>query len=218
MIGPIHIHLQPTVARPPEAAAIPRDASQAARSAKLIKPDDPVAKARADTELTDEEKQQVQELKQRDAEVRAHEQAHKRAGGPYASAPTYQFTRGPDGRQYAVSGEVKIDASEVAGNPKATIQKMEIVIRAALAPAEPSGQDMKVAAQARASKTQAQIELRKQEQEGQTEGGQISLQERYGLDEPGATSPVQSRNAAAAYNALEEILQPHQATAIDLTA
>ena len=215
MIGPIHIHVQPTVSRAPELLVAQRDAPAQARAVKAAKPDDPVRAARSDVELTDEEKQRVQELKQRDAEVRAHEQAHKRAGGPYASAPTYEYTRGPDGRQYAISGEVKIDAAEVPGNPKATIQKMEIVIRAALAPAEPSGQDMKVAAQARATKTQAQIELRQEERQEQQQGV-ISLQERFGLEDKPARA--QSSAANAAYTALQEILQPHQATTVDLTA
>ncbi len=115
--------------------------------------------------LTDDEREQVQELRETDREVRAHEQAHARAGGPYASAPTYEYVRGPDGKRYAVSGEVKIDTSPIAGNPAATIRKMETVMRAAQAPAEPSAQDRKVAAEARAKKAEAQIELRQQKEE-----------------------------------------------------
>lgn len=117
--------------------------------------------------LTDEERQQIQALKQRDQEVRAHERAHQSAAGSYSGGASYSFTRGPDGKQYAVGGEVKIDASPVSGNPKATISKMETVIRAALAPAQPSAQDHKVAAQAQATKAKAQIELhQKKEKEG----------------------------------------------------
>ena len=113
-------------------------------------------------ELTDEQQQQVQELKKRDAEVKAHEQAHAAVGGSYASAPTYEYTTGPDNKQYAIGGEVKIDSSPVANNPEATIRKMDIVIRAALAPAEPSSQDKQVAAQAAQTRAQAQAELAKQ--------------------------------------------------------
>ena len=115
--------------------------------------------------LTDEEREQVEKLRETDREVRAHEQAHARAGGPYASAPTYEFVRGPDGKRYAVSGEVQIDTSPISGNPAATIRKMEIVIKAAQAPAEPSAQDRRVAAEARAKKAEAQIELRKEKEE-----------------------------------------------------
>lgn len=109
--------------------------------------------------LTEEEEKTVRELKQRDIEVRAHEQAHKSAGGPYAGAVSFDTVTGPDGRAYAVGGEVQIDASAVRGNPEETIRKMDIVIRAALAPAEPSPQDIQVAAQAQQTKLQAQAEL-----------------------------------------------------------
>ena len=115
-------------------------------------------------ELTPEEKKIVRDLKARDREVRAHEQAHKTAGGPYASAPTYETVRGPDGRQYAVSGEVKIDSSP-ENDPEDTIRKMEVVIRAALAPAQPSPQDRQVAQQARQTLIEARAELRDQRSE-----------------------------------------------------
>jgi hypothetical protein len=116
-------------------------------------------------QLSEEQQQEVEHLKERDREVRAHEQAHSRAGGPHAGAPSYAYQRGPDGRMYAVSGEVQIDAAPITGNPAATISKMDLVIRAALAPQEPSVQDSRVAAEARAAKAEAQAELRKQTQE-----------------------------------------------------
>jgi hypothetical protein len=87
-------------------------------------------------------------LKQRDAEVRAHEQAHAAAGGAFAGSPSYQYQRGPDGGSYAVGGEVPIDVSAVAGDPAATIAKMEQVKRAALAPRDPSDADRAIAATA----------------------------------------------------------------------
>lgn len=120
--------------------------------------------------LTPEEQQTVRELQARDQEVRAHEQAHATVGGPYASAPRYDTVRGPDGRQYAVSGEVQIDASP-ENDPEDTIRKMEVVIRAALAPAEPSPQDRQVAQQARQQLLQARIELQEQQtQERENQG------------------------------------------------
>jgi hypothetical protein len=115
--------------------------------------------------LTEEERQKVEELKRRDAEVRAHEQAHSSAGGPYAGAPRLQFTRGPDGRFYAVAGEVSIDTSVIPGNPQATLRKMRQVKRAALAPHEPSSQDRRVAAEADRKILQARQEIREQENE-----------------------------------------------------
>lgn len=112
-------------------------------------------------QLSEGEREQVQELKKQDAEIHRHEQAHAAAGGQYAGAPQYGYTTGPDGQRYANSGHVAIDVSPVAGNPKATIEKMSVVQRAANAPAEPSGADRSVAARATAAKQTAQLELAK---------------------------------------------------------
>ncbi|QWZ76695.1 putative metalloprotease CJM1_0395 family protein [Aeromonas sp. FDAARGOS 1419] len=105
------------------------------------------------------QEQQVQDLVERDKEVRTHEQAHQSAGGEYASSPTYQFTQGPDGKRYATGGEVQIDTSVVPGDPAATIAKMQQIRTAALAPAEPSAQDLAVARSAAASEAKARKEL-----------------------------------------------------------
>ena len=83
-------------------------------------------------------------------------------GGIYAGAPSYSFVRGPDGKDYAVSGEVSIDVSPIAGNPQATIDKAQIVRRAALAPAQPSLQDRAVASAAIALEQSARQELQMQ--------------------------------------------------------
>lgn len=115
--------------------------------------------------LTEDERQKVQELRRRDREVRAHEQAHKTAGGGLAGQPQFQTVRGPDGRSYAVGGEVSIDTSPVPNNPDATIRKMEIVKRAALAPAQPSAADRQVAADANRKIQQARQEKREAEAE-----------------------------------------------------
>lgn len=118
------------------------------------------------SELTPEEQQQIEELKARDAEVRTHEAAHLAAAGPYAtSGASYTFQTGPDGQKYAIGGEVSIDMSEVSGDPEATIQKMQTVVAAALAPAEPSGQDHKVAAAARQTEAKARAELAQMQRE-----------------------------------------------------
>lgn len=105
------------------------------------------------------EQLEIAELATRDREVRAHEQAHAAVGGSYAGAPSYTYTHGPDGQRYAVAGEVSIDTSAVANDPQATLSKMEIIVRAALAPAEPSAQDLHIAAQAQAQMVQARVEL-----------------------------------------------------------
>lgn len=124
-----------------------------------------VNKAQGANQLTEEEQRQVEKLKARDREVRAHEQAHKAVGGQYAGGISYEFQQGPDGKRYAVGGEVSIDASPIEGDPAATIEKMRIVKAAALAPAEPSAQDRKVAAMADAKMAQARAELAQQSDE-----------------------------------------------------
>ncbi len=110
-----------------------------------------------DEDLTEEEQEEVEELKERDQEVKQHEQQHQAAGGQYASAPSYTYTQGPDGKRYASSGEVDIDISE-EDDPDETIEKMQAVQRAALSPAEPSMQDRKAASEAAAIEAQARAE------------------------------------------------------------
>ena len=110
-------------------------------------------------QVEQQEQREIQELKSRDMEVKAHEQAHAAIGGQYAGAPSYTYQRGPDGQQYAVGGEVPIDISPIAGDPQATIQKMQQVRSAALAPAEPSGADRRIAAEAMQRQMAAQAEL-----------------------------------------------------------
>ncbi len=112
-----------------------------------------------ETQQLRQEQLEIAELASRDREVRAHEQAHAAVGGAYAGAPTYTYSRGPDGKRYAIGGEVSIDSSPSPNDPEATLRKMELVQRAALAPAEPSAQDRRVAAQAAAQATQARAEL-----------------------------------------------------------
>ncbi|MEM1273011.1 MAG: putative metalloprotease CJM1_0395 family protein [Pseudomonadota bacterium] len=110
-------------------------------------------------ELSAEKQAVVDALVARDREVRNHEEAHARVGGAYAGEPSYTFQQGPDGKQYAVGGAVAIDVSPIEGDPEATISKMEVVKAAALAPAEPSGQDRRVAAVAEANRQQAIADL-----------------------------------------------------------
>ena len=117
-------------------------------------------------DLSEEEQKQVEELQKRDREVRQHEQAHLTAGaGIVVSGPTYQYQRGPDGRQYAIGGEVQIDTSPVPDDPEATIRKMQQVQAAALAPADPSPQDRSVASNAARMQAQARMELAQKQME-----------------------------------------------------
>ncbi len=117
----------------------------------------------SDKQFTEEEQKQIDELKSRDREVKTHEQAHIAAGGSYVlGGASYDYQTGPDGKQYAVGGSVNIDTAPVEGDPEATIAKAQVVIKAALAPAEPSGQDQKVASAARQMMSEARKELTSQ--------------------------------------------------------
>lgn len=112
-------------------------------------------------ELSQEEKLQVAKLQKRDSEVKAHESAHLASGAGLTRGLNYSYEKGPDGKQYAVGGEVMLDTSK-GKTPQETIQKSEQIKRAALAPSNPSSADLKIAANAEAMKNNAQSELRKE--------------------------------------------------------
>ena len=104
------------------------------------------------------QQQEIDELEARDREVRTHEQAHAAAGGHYAGSPNYEYTTGPDNKRYVTDGEVSIDVSELA-TPEQTLRKMQQVRTAALAPAQPSEQDLKVASEAAQKAAEARNQI-----------------------------------------------------------
>ena len=110
------------------------------------------------------EQREIEQLKLRDQEVRAHEQAHAAVGGQYAGSPTYDYQTGPDGRRYAVGGEVSIDIGDES-SPEQTLRKMQQVKAAALAPAEPSPQDLRVASEATQKAFEARSEITEERSE-----------------------------------------------------
>ncbi len=116
--------------------------------------------AGGDQGATEAQERKLEELRRRDREVRQHEQAHLKAAGRYAlGGAHYVYVRGPDGRMYAVDGEVMIDVSPVEGDPRATLQKAQQLRRAALAPTDPSPQDQNVAARASQMEQEARREI-----------------------------------------------------------
>jgi SprA family protein len=110
-------------------------------------------------QLSESDAKQVTELRRRDHEVHTHEQAHKSSGGSYTGSIHLSYQMGPDGKRYAVEGSVPIDVSPIAGDPAATLRKMEVVHRAATAPASPSSADRQVAAQAQRVTQQARSQI-----------------------------------------------------------
>ena len=127
--------------------------------------------------LTPAEEQVVQQLQKRDREVKAHELAHLASAGQYArGGPSYSYQLGPDGQRYAIGGEVPIDISKES-TPEQTIQKMEVVRSAAMAPAQPSSADRSIAAAAAAMEAQARQEIqnaRVEASQGQGKSGTAS--------------------------------------------
>ncbi|WP_166111285.1 putative metalloprotease CJM1_0395 family protein [Pseudoalteromonas sp. Z9A5] len=141
-------------------------------------------------QLLKQEQSQIKELKARDTEVRVHEQAHAAVGGQHAGSPSYEYQRGPDGTNYAVGGEVQIDVSEVPGDPQATIDKMQTVRAAALAPAEPSGADRSIAANATQKLAAAQAELAQPESEEDDASNKVEAS--FSSDESSDTKTAKS--------------------------
>lgn len=110
------------------------------------------------------EEKAVEELRRTDQEVRAHEAAHQTAGGPFTGTATYEYVKGPDGKNYAVAGKVPI-AVPTGGTPEETIRMMEIVKASAMAPGDPSGKDLSVAAEANNNASRAKQEIARRQAE-----------------------------------------------------
>ena len=148
--------------------------------------------------LSEAEVRQLRQLQSTDREVRAHEQAHKAAAGAHATGgPTYEYTTGPDGKRYAVGGEVQIDTSPVPDNPEATIQKAQTIRRAALAPAEPSAQDRAVAAKASQLETQARQQIQQERQAENKERAEKSEERQGSTQENGAAESTGTTKTAS---------------------
>ncbi len=128
-------------------------------------------------EFTEQELATLQKLRATDAEVRAHELAHQAVGGRFAGSASFEYETGPDGQRYAVAGEVPIRLPTGEGDPEQRLRQAEQVIRAALAPAEPSAQDRSVAARASQIKIEAQAEIREQAAAEDSEGSPLEESE-----------------------------------------
>jgi hypothetical protein len=108
--------------------------------------------------LTPPQLRAVEELSQRDRHVRAHESAHQAAAGGLGGAASFTYEVGPDGKSYAIGGEVPIDMSP-GRTPEETISRAVQIRAAALAPADPSAQDLSVAAEAAVMEAVAEQQL-----------------------------------------------------------
>lgn len=163
-------------------------------------------------ELNDDQQAEVSRLKKVDQEVRAHEAAHKNAGGQFAGSASYSYTVGPDGQRYAIGGEVPIDVAPIKGNPEATLAKLDVVIAAALAPAKPSAQDRKVAAAAVAARNQARTELLEQKRE--ENNGETEVSKTFDVNNFGDTPPSSVNKA---YEIGSGLIQETSQTGLNLS-
>lgn len=150
-------------------------------------------------ELSPEDAAQVAKLKQVDRQVRQHEQAHMAAaGGMATSGASYTYQKGPDGVNYAVGGEVSISTSP-GRTPEETLRRAQTVRAAALAPADPSGQDRAVAAQASKMAMEARMEMAQQSKdENSATDTQVSSRQSQVADFY-AASPDSSGRAISTY-------------------
>jgi len=114
-------------------------------------------------ELSSDEQRLVLDLQSRDAEVKAHEAAHQ-SGGASTGAATYTYQQGPDGKMYAIGGEVSV-SFQTGSTPQETIANAQAVIASATAPSDPSGQDMAVASSAMVMMMKAKQQISQEAQE-----------------------------------------------------
>jgi hypothetical protein len=97
----------------------------------------------------DKSDEEVSRLERTEREVTAHENAHKTSAGRFGGPISYTYTTGPDGKRYITGGEVPIH-TPATSDPEEALSNARQVMRAAMAPADPSGQDIAVAASAAA--------------------------------------------------------------------
>ncbi|HED15678.1 MAG TPA: catalase [Gammaproteobacteria bacterium] len=148
-------------------------------------------------QFSDSDKRETRELQRRDQEVRAHEAAHKAAAGRYATGgASFDYQRGPDGRQYAIGGEVSIDTSRPE-DPSEAQSKAQTIQAAALAPADPSAQDRQVAQAASQMAAEARAELAKQTIETGESAAQYAAVDRTGASEQPNSEPGKLLNEIA---------------------
>jgi hypothetical protein len=173
----------------------------------------PAAEGESAESLSDQEQRSLDDLRRRDLEVRSHEQTHRSVGAQYAGSIHLDYQLGADGKRYAVSGSTSIDVAAVPNDPAATLHKMEVVQRAATAPANPSGADRQVAAAASQQGQQARAEMAA---ERYAQARDLAPEKRSARDEVSSersavsqTRPSQPPSAAAADASAGPLLATH---------
>ncbi len=167
------------------------------------------------TELTASERTLVRELQVTDTKVKAHEMAHQAAGGGLAGAASYTYERGPDNKMYAVAGEVPISMQK-GNTPEETIANTRQIQAAAMAPADPSPQDFKVAASAMRMEFEArseQVRIRAEESakrlEENSEENESQNESNAGFEENSGANQNNFAKLQAANNAYANFSDTH---------
>lgn len=132
---------------------------------------------------TPEEITTIQRLKAIENEVIAHEQAHKSAGGSIAGPASYSYAVGPDGKRYINGGEVSL-RTPATDDKQQKIQLLNRVKQAALAPAQPSAQDISVAAGASSEQINLSAEIQRERAAQAYEKSEKSHQAAKEKDQP----------------------------------
>ena len=105
------------------------------------------------TPLRERQRQKDDLIQKNYNHIYAHELAHKTAGGAFAGAITIE--KNSDGIPFAGHVPIKMPVLD-KNSPQKTIDHANTVIKAAMAPSDPSSQDYKVAAEAADIKSQAE--------------------------------------------------------------
>ena len=79
-------------------------------------------------------------------------------------AASYTYQQGPDGKMYAIGGEVSISMKS-GSTPEETIANARQIANAAMAAGDPSPQDFAVASSARVMEIKAQQQLAREQKE-----------------------------------------------------
>jgi hypothetical protein len=187
----------------PSGASVETNASPTTRESASQRP---VRENTENGQLTQEEQAEVRELQKRDREVRAHEAAHRGAAGGLVSGGNYSYKRGPDGRNYAVGGEVSIRMPST-DNPRERVRLAETVRRAALAPADPSPQDRQVAAQASAMAAQARGEIQAEQRQQMAQNREEAKQDDGSVT--GTQNSIIGKRAITSFQSVANVASLH---------
>ena len=107
----------------------------------------------------------VDQLRQRDSLVRRYVSSRQSGVAGSGLGPDFEFTRGPDGRTYAVKASVPLRVDEVPGDPQATIRNARSANRIASTPPMLSSEDSGVIFEARELEARARAEIERLDSE-----------------------------------------------------